>query len=418
MERNQLPDSNEGEAEPQVTRKKRREDLVQPTMTQEARNKRKRVRDSHEQHTTGEITRTHFEEDWELKGASVVGFARIVATQDDELNLKNRQLQELSRQLDETKAQWEGARTRTPTDEEISRRFTRLKSHIMQFVRLRSTPTDMTGPSGESEDDAADELLELERRKEVAQQLHNDFFDTDILLQIYSTPAASGQSFEKQLRENGCPESLISARRTANIKACTSLSSFREHLYDFALEKCKAFWHGRCSSWTPPPPSDDSPELQIFGNTAKALFRRAARLAIYLQTLRVEYKWEQVNRLQSTPITRRDDEIVGAFGRNPTENQSPELAFVVFGGVVRGDKITGLLANGNVRLLKSHIVIQQQVFERLAHGGDLLEAVKQAHQKGARTSLEPVLATPDSRMEFALTRQLLEWMGVFCSTAV
>jgi len=199
------------------------------------RKKRKKARGSHEQHMTGEITRTRFEEDWELNGASVVGLARTVAAQDDELNRKNRQLQELSRQLDETKAQWERARTRNvglikflnqqgakmatlkqtlaragrndeqPTDDEISRRFTSLKNGIMQLVRLRSTPADVAGPSGESEDDAADELLELERRKDIAQQLHHDFFDTDILLQIYSTPAASGQSFEKRLREYGCP---------------------------------------------------------------------------------------------------------------------------------------------------------------------------------------------------------------------
>jgi hypothetical protein len=199
------------------------------------RNKKMKVQNSHEQHMTGEISRTSFEEDWKLKEASLVGLARTVATQDDELNRKNRQLQELSRQLDMTKAQWEGARTQNvelikslneqgakistlkqtlaragrndeqPTDEEISRRFTSLKRDIMQFVRLRSTPADMTGPSGESEDDAADELLELERRKEVAQQLHHDFFDADILLQIFTTPAASGQSFEKQLREYGCP---------------------------------------------------------------------------------------------------------------------------------------------------------------------------------------------------------------------
>jgi len=135
------------------------------------------------------------------------------------------------------------------------------------------------------------------------------------------------------------------------------VSSFGELLDRFVTERCDAFWDDGFSSWAPPLLSVNSPEVQSIYKAAVALFRSAAHLAIYLQGLRVEYKWEQVNRLQNTPTTTRDDEIIGTFGQNPMENHGHELAFVVFGGVVRGDKVTGLLANGNVRLLKNHVVI-------------------------------------------------------------
>lgn len=134
------------------------------------------------------------------------------------------------------------------------------------------------------------------------------------------------------------------------------MSGFGEGLDRFALEQCKAFWNDRCESWAPV----NSSELKNITNTAVALFQRAAHLAIYLQGLRVEYEWEQVNRLQSTPITKKDDEIIGTFGPDPTKDHGYEFAFVVFGGVARGDKATGLLANGRVRLVKNQIVIQER----------------------------------------------------------
>lgn len=88
-----------------------------------------------------------------------------------------------------------------------------------------------------------------------------------------------------------------------------------------------------------------------------AVFQVAARLAIYLQSLPVEYEWEQVSREQAgreqdIKVSKRYDDIIGTCGPDPDKNNEYGLAFVVFGGVVRGDKASGLLANARVRLLK------------------------------------------------------------------
>lgn len=146
-------------------------------------------------------------------------------------------------------------------------------------------------------------------------------------------------------------------RRIANFKAYTSMSDFDKLLNDFAYDHCKSFRDRHCVEWTP---LVEPSNLDAVTNAALALFQGAARVAIYLQGLRFEYECEQVNRSQGRAVSSKDDEIIGASGADPARESGYELDFVVFGGLVRGDKASGLLANTRVRLLKNQIVIKKR----------------------------------------------------------
>jgi len=107
-------------------------------------------------------------------------------------------------------------------------------------------------------------------------------------------------------------------------------------------------------------PTDDQDSLNVITSAAIALFESAARFAVHLQGLCVEYMWEQVGRPQGSAVSKKDDEIIGTYGPDPVTQDEYELGAVVFGGLVRGDKVSGLLANARVRLLKNQIVIQER----------------------------------------------------------
>lgn len=89
-----------------------------------------------------------------------------------------------------------------------------------------------------------------------------------------------------------------------------------------------------------------------------ALFQNAAGLAIYLAGLPVQCEWEQVSWKKGSQVSKKDNDIIGTCGPDPAKNDQYGLGFVVFGGVVRGDRATGLLADARVRLLKNQVVIQ------------------------------------------------------------
>lgn len=59
----------------------------------------------------------------------------------------------------------------------------------------------------------------------------------------------------------------------------------------------------------------------------------------------------------ASEVNKKDHDIIATWGPDPDKNDEFGLGCVVFGGVVRGDKATGLLANARVRLLKNQVVI-------------------------------------------------------------
>lgn len=79
--------------------------------------------------------------------------------------------------------------------------------------------------------------------------------------------------------------------------------------------------------------------------------------ACRLSTSGSQVSREQAAREQDIKVSKRYGDIIGTCGPDPDKNNEYGLAFVVFGGVVRGDKASGLLANARVRLLKNQVVI-------------------------------------------------------------
>lgn len=109
-------------------------------------------------------------------------------------------------------------------------------------------------------------------------------------------------------------------------------------------------------------PHGATSEDMVVEKAILAVFQNAARLAIYLHGLPVEYEWEQLTwaRGQRSQQERpRHHRHLGprSWGPDPDKNDEFGLGCVVFGDVVRGDKATGLLANARVRLLKNQVVI-------------------------------------------------------------
>ncbi|KAK1831183.1 hypothetical protein QBC39DRAFT_408467 [Podospora conica] len=322
------------------------------------------------------------------------------AEEESENKWMRHELESMSKELDKTRSQMDGQRIEIveltkalneketklanlqqamarlgrnkdqPIDAEIAQKFSSLKSDIIQYVRLLfslgeddGTPDDAADSAGEDQDGEGDEgdggsedseLQELQFRHGVAEELYQRFFGVDILSGVLGASAACGGGLEQQLRDGECSESLIKARRTAHFKACTATKGFGKALDKFAENQCKAHWLPlrEGTGWIS---QAHVSEVVVVERAIRTLFRDAARLAIYLQGLRVEYEWEQVTRAQGSEVNKKYDDIIGTCG--PAPAMDSKLGFVVFGGVVRGDKTSGLLADARVRLLKNQIVI-------------------------------------------------------------
>lgn len=80
-------------------------------------------------------------------------------------------------------------------------------------------------------------------------------------------------------------------------------------------------------------------------------------LAIKFRASKVDYEWEQGQQFSAfSPHEEKGVVVVGNQGVDPGEDKPSRVAFVVFGGVVRGDKTTGLLQHGRTRVLATDVV--------------------------------------------------------------
>ena len=87
----------------------------------------------------------------------------------------------------------------------------------------------------------------------------------------------------------------------------------------------------------------------------------AAELALLLRRSTIEYRWEQDEALlPSLDVDPDDVDIIGTNSPDPDSEDDLEVAFIVFGGVVRGEKGTGLLSNGKVRISTSQVVARKR----------------------------------------------------------
>ena len=77
-------------------------------------------------------------------------------------------------------------------------------------------------------------------------------------------------------------------------------------------------------------------------------------LALLFRCNKTEYQWEQ--KLELLPsLDTKELEILGTEG--PDLNQPHQVSRIVFGGVVRGDRTTGLLKDGQTRISKTSVLI-------------------------------------------------------------
>jgi hypothetical protein len=160
----------------------------------------------------------------------------------------------------------------------------------------------------------------------------------------------------KYLETNCTTDSAIREWRLATVKVCKLLE---EDLDEYAgvisdqiwIETLHQFHHVRNGFQ-----KRDKAARKDLDN----LCRKAADIAILFRGSNIEYEWEQdKTRLKSLEVVPKDHEIVGTKGPRPNEESNFEIAYIVFGGVVRGDKNTGLLENGRVRLSKTQVVIRE-----------------------------------------------------------
>jgi len=150
-----------------------------------------------------------------------------------------------------------------------------------------------------------------------------------------------------------CDESAIKEWRVATVKVCKLLN---DDLLDYAnvvssqiwSETVKPYFMGSLYS---------SSRRETAQRELECLCQKAAELAILFRGSTIEYEWEQdISSLKSADVIPKDHDIIGTMGPK-ADGADIEIGFIVFGGVVRGDKNTGLLVNGRTRLSKSHVVI-------------------------------------------------------------
>jgi hypothetical protein len=154
--------------------------------------------------------------------------------------------------------------------------------------------------------------------------------------------------------ETNCnTESVVKEWRVATVKACKLLN---RKLTSYAFEMSNDIWDQVLYLYCHHP--KNSPKRLKAHEDLDKLCEKAAELAILFRGSTIEYEWEQdTSLLKSLEVIPRDHEIVGTKGPKPNEETAFEIAFIVFGGVTRGDKITGLLENGRMRLSKAQVVI-------------------------------------------------------------
>lgn len=89
---------------------------------------------------------------------------------------------------------------------------------------------------------------------------------------------------------------------------------------------------------------------------------QAIRLALDLRSTGNEYVWEQTlsSRIDGVEYNAEKDSMVGTEEPDISDDEDLDVSLVVFGGVVRGEKYTGLLKNGVFRISGAHVVVKRR----------------------------------------------------------
>ena len=103
----------------------------------------------------------------------------------------------------------------------------------------------------------------------------------------------------------------------------------------------------------------DSPERGRATRDLETLCNKAFEIALLLRETKIEYEWDQdIEHLPSLATNHKDHEILGTTG--PTAGEPHGIHRIVFGGVIRGDRVTGRLKDGRTRLFPTCVVITEQ----------------------------------------------------------
>ncbi|KAH6662560.1 hypothetical protein B0J14DRAFT_685510 [Halenospora varia] len=249
-----------------------------------------------------------------------------------------------------------GRNDSSPIDGDISAQFVLLKSDILQMVK-----SHLSYPENKPSPGASPDLGELYLRKVVASALHEEFFSREAMPFGYGDRLLEKnplRKFEQTLRESPCDDSAIKEWRLATVKVCKLLD---QDLDEYSVAISDQIWSKRLHHYHHVRNSFQKRDKLIAARKdLDSLCRKAADIAILFRGSNIEYEWEQDRTsLKSLEVLPKDHEIIGTKGPRPTEESNFEIAYIVFGGVVRGDKSTGLLENGRVRLSKTQVVIRE-----------------------------------------------------------
>lgn len=241
------------------------------------------------------------------------------------------------------------------TDSYISDQFLQVKNDILRMVR------DHLSFSGKPYTGASLEVSELWVRAKVALALYVKFFSRDAKPFGYEDELLIKnpmRMFEEKLRKSRCDESVIKEWRVATVKAC-KLLEYDSSKYAQTVEH--QIWKETLSSYCRH--AKGTSERRRAHADLESLCKMAANLAILFRGSSIEYEWEQ-----GLDVAPKDHEVIAVDGPGQNDEANYETLFIVFGGVVRGDKNTGLLEYGRTRLSNTQVVIRHRAPESLSHG--------------------------------------------------
>src|SRR6266540_3563609 len=148
-------------------------------------------------------------------------------------------------------------------------------------------------------------------------------------------------------------ESVVREWRIATVKACKYLN---EDYTPYANVISSTWWK---ESVTKNFVHTTKNQIQAAYQDLTRICKQAAELAILFSGSSFEYEWEQDEKnLEGLAVVSKDHIIIGTEGPQPDEDN--QIACDVFGGIVRGDKSTGLLENGRYRVPLSYVVIKDR----------------------------------------------------------
>jgi len=161
-------------------------------------------------------------------------------------------------------------------------------------------------------------------------------------------------------------DAILREWRIASVKACHALNP-TDDMTEFVSGRAHCIWMNRedrgkhsfalrdyCIH------RDKQNHEQAFADLEEVC-GKAASLALLFRSSSFEYEWEQpYTCLKQLHVSTTGHEIIGTTGVDPSRCPDAEYQIhcIVFGGVVRGNRTTGLLRDGKARITKSLIVIE------------------------------------------------------------